>query len=40
MSLDQVNLREVEGQLSEALKKESKSSSNIERLQKDISEYK
>lgn len=40
MSLTQVKLLEIEGQLSEALNKESESSNNIERLQKDISQYK
>ncbi|KAF4079095.1 hypothetical protein AMELA_G00189130 [Ameiurus melas] len=38
--LKEVKLLEIEGQLSEALKKESESSNNIERLQKDISQYK
>lgn len=40
MSLTQVKLQEVEGQLSETLKKESESSNNIEKLQKDIGQYK
>ncbi|XP_053539674.1 synaptonemal complex protein 1 isoform X9 [Ictalurus punctatus] len=38
--LKEVKLLEIEGQLSEALNKESESSNNIERLQKDISQYK
>ncbi|XP_046704803.1 synaptonemal complex protein 1 isoform X3 [Silurus meridionalis] len=38
--LKEVKLHEIEGQLSEALKKDSESSNKIERLQKDISKYK
>lgn len=40
MSLAQVKLQEIEGQLLEALKKESESSNNTEKLQKDIYQYK
>ncbi|KAI5109142.1 synaptonemal complex protein 1 [Silurus meridionalis] len=38
--LKEVKLHEIEGQLSEALKKDSESSNKIERLQKDTSKYK
>ncbi|XP_060774255.1 synaptonemal complex protein 1-like [Neoarius graeffei] len=38
--LKEVKLQEVEGQLLEALKKESESSNNTEKLQKDIDQYK